>query len=318
MGEIADALRRARAEREGRSKPAADEAKEAPPTTADPAPEPIGIRAPQPEPPPPARVLPVFDEAEREPARIPATRRGFWQARAMEAAAPGPVTERYRHLALRVRRELEARGARTLVVTSGLRKEGKTVTSCNLALALASMAAGRRVALLDLDLRRPSVARGLGLRPKTGFDTYLRGEASIEAACYRTSVPDLDVVPAVKPMMHAHELLSTPAFARGLEALAERYALVIADSPPVLLVPDVSIVVPHFGASLFVVRSRQTSRSNMEEALGLLPAERMIGIVLNESRTPRHGGQYGYYLGRDEREDEDGCGDDGDETDDAR
>jgi len=295
VGEIADALRRARAEREARDSRSERDVRAEPDASEKPdTPAPAASLAALPG---LVGALHGSEAPAAEPYFISPRQTGFWRARALEAARPGAVTERFRHLALRVRRELERRGVHTLLVTSALRQEGKTVTSCNLALALASMAAGRRVVLVDLDLRRPSVARGLGLRPRLGLEAVLRGEAPLEAACHPTSVANLDVLPAVRPVLHAHELLSSPAFGRVVAELSRRYALVVADTPPVLLVPDVPLVTPHFGANLFVVRSGRTSRSNMEEALSLLARETLIGIALNETRLPSHGGQYGYYLG---------------------
>jgi tyrosine-protein kinase Etk/Wzc len=118
-------------------------------------------------------------------------------------------------------------------------------------------------------------------------------------------------------MPHAHELLASARFARLVGELGQRYALVVADTPPVLLVPDVPLVMPHFGACLFVVRAGRTSRSNMEEALAHLPGEHMLGIAVNEAQLPSHGGQYGYYMAPGEDADADEAGDaDADEGDD--
>ncbi|HKJ23387.1 MAG TPA: CpsD/CapB family tyrosine-protein kinase, partial [Myxococcota bacterium] len=248
--------------------------------------------------PPPAPLDPV-----QPPVAIERRREGFWQARAVYADRPGAVAERFRHLAVRVRRELDKRDGRTLIVASALREEGKTVTSCNLALALASMASERRIALLDLDLRRPSVARALDVTPRLGIERVLRGSASLGSARIPTDIPSLDLYLAAEPTRHAHELLATGALARVLAELREQYAVVVTDTPPVLLVPDVPLIAPHFDACMLVARVGKTARSNFRDMLSLLPREKLIGGFLNQVRAASHATDYGYYLGDDEEDD---------------
>lgn len=297
MGEITDALRRARAEREAAARETGADAP-APGARRPPA-RPPGAPAPAPTPAGPS-------DAGPEPVEISRHRTGFWQARVVHIGRPEAVAERFRHLAVRVRRELEARDGRILLVASALREEGKTVTSCNLALALASMASERRIALVDFDLRRPSVARALGARAPIGVQQVLRGEASLASARIPTQIPSLDLYLANAPTPHAHELLSGPALPRLLDELRERYAVVVCDTPPVLLVPDVPLVIPHFDGCLVVGRAGKTARSTFQDMLRLLPREKLLGSFLNQVRMPPHSSGYGYYLGNDE------AGDDGD------
>jgi capsular exopolysaccharide synthesis family protein len=301
MGEISDALRRARGER------AAEAERRSPLGEPKPEASPPAVEAPV----APAPRTPAPIEPAGEVATIDRHRAGFWQARAVVMERAGAVAERFRHLAVRVRRELDASGSQTLLVASSLREEGKTVTSCNLALALASMASERRIALLDLDLRRPSVARAMGVRPKIGLEQVLRGEVSLASARIRTDVPALDLFLAASPMRHAHEVLATPALPKVLAELRQQYAIVVVDTPPVLLVPDVPLIVPHFDACLVVARVGKTARSAFQDMLGLLPRQKVLGGFLNEVRAAGHASQYGYYLGEDDEpdEDEDGDGD---------
>lgn len=277
MGEITEALRRARAEREAATRSSAADKAAAPPS--------------------PAVARAAAMEPVQAPVAIPRRREGFWQARAVHMERPGAVAERFRHLAVRVRRELEPLGGRTLLVASSLREEGKTVTACNLALALASMASERRIALLDLDLRRPSVARAMAVAPKIGIEQVLRGEASLGSARLRTDVASLDLYLAAQPMRHAHEALSTPALPRVLAELREQYSVVVTDTPPVLLVPDVPLVAPEFDACLVVARVGKTTRSAFQDMLGLLPRDKLLGGFLNQVRAAAHRAEYGYYLG---------------------
>ena len=291
MGEITDALRRARVEREA--------AQQAPPAEA------AARGALRPASAPGQAPMPATDpEPAQEPVAISRQLVGGWQARAVHIGRPHAAAERFRHLAVRVRRELEARRGRLLLVASALRQEGKTVTSCNLALALASMASERRIALIDLDLRRPSVASALLVRPAVGIEHVLRGEATLGSARIPTELPTLDLYLASGPVRQAHELLAGATFRQVLAELSERYAVVVADTPPVLLVPDVPLIAPHVDGIMVVARASRTAISNFRDMLGLLPREKLLGGFLNEVRASLHATEYGYYLGKDAAEDD--------------
>jgi len=287
MGEIQEALRRAKLARiAGAAAAAAD-------------PEPRERLAPTilpPAPPPPSRRPPPTVHLSHE-------RRGRWTARGLLVEDSGAKPELLRHLAVRVRRELRARNARTLAVVSAHREEGKTTTSCNLALALASLEPVRSIALVDLDLRNPSVGTGLDLSPAAGIDDVLLGRSELAAACVEVDEPLLDVYPTRRPQPRAHQILAQPSLAATLRALERRYEIVVLDTPPVLLVPDASVILETAAAAVAVVRARRSTRRAFETLCSLLPAGRLLGAILNEGQplpgADRYG--YGYYGSQPER-----------------
>lgn len=313
MGEITEALKRANRERQRQND---EDARPRDERSRPPERNPLLGRSPrrgEPEPLPPTRpeedlpparrqpdpFTPAAGDASYEPApaqHISRAKRGNWFPRAVLTDQHSPVAERYRHLAIQVRRGLQAIGSRSVVVTSAVRAEGKTVTACNLALALASVAAGRRVALIDLDLRRHSVAAGLGIQPAVGIESVLRGEASLAEACVATDVGDLDVYPARRSLPAAHELLAGSRLAEVAAELESRYSLVVCDSPPILPVPDVSLVAAHFGACLVVTRAGRTRRAALQELMHLLPEDHLLGTVLNDA--PKAANREHYYYHR--------------------
>jgi Mrp family chromosome partitioning ATPase len=286
MGEIADALRRAERERDERifetrhDSPRADERERDR--------SPVSTRASL-----PAARGPVIG--------IPRDKLQSWSARALLIEDQQLVGEHFRQFALNVEAALARLGRSSLLVTSSVAQEGKTLTACNLALALASMAGGRSVALVDLDLRRPSVARSLGFRPSVGIEEVLAGGKPITESRATTDVPHLDVFPVRQVVRRAHERLSQPALADVLAQIEEAYHLVVIDGPPALLFPDVSLILPHVGACLAVVRSGSTLRKAYAELVQSLPPEKLIGSFLNEARLPRHTRRYSsYYRDADE------------------
>jgi len=276
MGEITEALRRAREQQRLETPP-------------DGAAAPESLRAA------------TAPTAPRETVELSVEREGEWPARAVVIDARGPLAEAMRHLALKVRAELERRRARSVAVTSPLRGEGKTTLACDLALALASVSRGRSVALVDFDLRSPSVAADLDLPPSEGVEAFLLGQARLEDVCVSIQKPALDVYPTRVPQDAAHELLVLPSMAILARELERRYTTVVYDTPPTLLVPDTRILLQHVPAFLAVSRFGVTRQRALKTMLELLPREPFLGGVLNGGPLPSHASSYGYYGVREEQ-----------------
>jgi len=298
MGDFAEAFRRAKIdERESRTESWEQRAPaSAPATPPDWVPLPVPEDEDEEERPCDASLAPWRQEetAEEppeeaaEPLEILRSKHGFWRGRAILLEEPGTIASCFRHFALRVRQELEQRQTGSVLITSPLRGEGKTVTACNLALALASIAPGRRIALLDLDLRSPSVFAAMGVMPLVGVEDVLEGEASLDSACIRMEGTSLDLLPATNPVPDAHELLASTELPALFRELEKRYETIVCDAPPVLPVPDVPLILPHVGAWVAVARAGLTRRGAFSDMLDLLTEEKLIGSFLNCAPASRH------------------------------
>ena len=141
MGEISEALKRARLEREAQD----------PPLTRGLPPRHERERLPLGDPMEPPGPAPEELPADAPLVHIDRTKSTGWPARAVAVAGDSPISQRFRKLAIRVEQQLGARRARTILLTSAEQQEGKTLTSCNLAMALASLGRDRRVALVVID-----------------------------------------------------------------------------------------------------------------------------------------------------------------------
>ncbi len=324
MGEIADALRKANEERDrarqsAPSPPArdaeqhADEvargwATEAPsPAARPPTVPPVPTPAPGPTPaldPRPAADLP--HEATPQPASRPGSaEHGADEFPPIHLDGTAPNVDHARHLALRLKSEMDRRTARSVLVASALRNEGKTTVSCNLAIALASVSSGRGIALVDFDLRNPSIGRRLGIDAQTGIDEAILGQIPLADACHPMSAPRIDVYPTSKPRPNAHELLVGDGFQRVMQELHARYEIVVIDSPPTLLVPDTTLVLRHADACVTVAHSGVTRVRMFRKMISMLPPEQILGKILNAASTEKHQRDYyayGYGYGPDEDE----------------
>lgn len=182
----------------------------------------------------------------------------------------------------------------TLVVTSSLPGEGKSTTTINLAITLAD--AGSRVVLVDADLRRPTVAKYMGIEGSVGLTTVLIGRAEVEDVLQPWGEGTLHVLPSGLVPPNPSELLGSRAMADLLARLSQQYDVVLIDTPPLLPVTDAAILARLTGGALVVVGATKTHRQQLDDSLGALETvgARVLGIVLN--RVPvKEAGSYTYY-----------------------
>lgn len=214
--------------------------------------------------------------------------------RILIAGQPGPASGQYRLLRTQVMRRLEQWGANTLAVISPRANEGKTLTAINLAITLAADP-NRTALLVDLDLRRPSVASRFGIIPETGIEDCLQGRAPVEQALVRPRGYDrLTLLPARAADESAFELLGTARMGELVAELRTRYTnrVVVFDLPPVLEADDVLAFARHMQAALLVISEGRTRREDVSRSLQLLGEVPVVGTLLNASRTSRPGGGY--------------------------
>ena len=203
--------------------------------------------------------------------------------------------ERHRHLGLRVRTELERTHKRSVAVISANRNEGKSIVSCNLAASIASVTNERSVAIVDLDLRIPSIASMLNIPVPVGIEQVLQGRAKLDETRIRLREPEIDVYPCAQPHRAAHELLVLPAFGPFIQELESRYSAVIIDTPPTLLVPDSTLILRHVAYCIAVARVGESRVHRFNEMLDRVPSNKVLGKVLNNVPTPSHTRDDDYY-----------------------
>jgi len=197
--------------------------------------------------------------------------------------------------------------ARTLMVTSAVEQEGKSTTAGNLALAMAG--AGRRVALVDLDLRRPMIATFFGLPDRVGATSVMLGEATVDQALRAVPLPagvagpndgSLLVMTAGPLPPNPSPLLEADATTELLDEIADREDIVIIDSAPMIPVSDSVVLGGKVEGVVVVVRSEVVTRPMLTElhrTLLELPTPK-LGFVLTGSEHDAggygYGGGYGY------------------------
>jgi capsular exopolysaccharide synthesis family protein len=170
---------------------------------------------------------------------------------------------------------------RLLLVSSPGPGDGKTVTAINLAGAL-SLKAESKVLLIDSDFRRSNVHRGLGLPNTVGLSDVLAGTASVEDAVIRTQqYPNLFVMTAGTGKRNPSELLDSAVWRALVERLRKEFQYIILDSPPIAAVADYLLLQEACDGVLVVVRPDHTNRKMCKSTLETVPAEKMMGVVMN-------------------------------------
>lgn len=184
---------------------------------------------------------------------------------------------------------------RCLVISSAVPSEGKTMTSTNLALALAQ--AGRLTLLIDGDLRRPRVARQLDLDSAVGLTTVLVGAAEIDDAVQVHEASGLHVLTSGPKPPNPTEILQSRVTRDTVKGLISRYDMVIIDAPPLLPVADASVLSTMGDGVIMVVRHGKTTRDQLEQAVRRLEqvGGRLFGVVINLVPKRASRGYYYYY-----------------------
>lgn len=192
----------------------------------------------------------------------------------------------------------DARG-RLIMITSTRPREGKTYTSLNLALSVASEK-DMRVLLIDCDVHQQSLAATLGLGTTQGLvDLLADTSVDIPDVLLRTNIPNLTVLPSGKSGPHVPELLSSNRMSDLVTEMVRRYPdrFIILDAPPCLATSDPSILASLVGQIIFVVEANQTQEHEIEAALRLISSCPTISLVLNKTRGAASDqfGSYSYY-----------------------
>jgi capsular exopolysaccharide synthesis family protein len=203
-----------------------------------------------------------------------------------------PEAEAYR--GVRTALYFNTHGGRHKVVqvTSPNMGDGKTTLITNLAVSVAQ--SGRRVLLIDADLRRPRVHRVFDVPGKVGLAEVIGGAAELSAAVRPTVVPGLDVLPCGRRPPNPAELLTSPRFEEVLEDVRDGYDFVLVDTPPLLAVSDPCAVAPRVDGVVLTIRVARNGRPAAERARALLAGlkARVLGVVVNG--VGREGAMTGY------------------------
>jgi len=209
--------------------------------------------------------------------------------------ALSPVTESYRAMRNAVQYSSLDHPLHTLMVTSCHPGEGKSVTSANLGIAMALQ--GKRVLLVDCDLRRPSIHQKFRLSAEPGLTSVLAREVSLDEAMHTTAIDGFRVLTAGPLPPNPAELLNSQVMIDFLDDVKQQFDLIIIDTPPTIPVTDSQVLATRVDGVVLVVEAGQSRKTAVKHARDLLEQTRgrLLGVVLNKIDQSGKGHYYHYY-----------------------
>jgi capsular exopolysaccharide synthesis family protein len=207
------------------------------------------------------------------------------------------AAEAYRALRTAIKFGVPEGRAKTILVASPTSGDGKTTVASNLAIGLAQV--GKRVLLLDCDLRHPRQHETFGIENHAGLADVLAHDMTAAEVSHKTVVPNLEIIPAGPTPENPADLLNSQRFIEVVEELMDRYDHVIIDSPPVMAVTDARIIAASCDVTILVLRADRTDRKMCEmsrDGLASVGAN-LVGLVMNyvPPGTGIYSGDAAYY-----------------------
>jgi len=205
------------------------------------------------------------------------------------------TVEQYRRLAATLHHAQCKDGIKIVMIASALAGEGKTLTAVNLALTL-SESFGRRVLLIDADLRRPALHEVFQVSNESGLNDGLKVDHDRRLTVLEVS-PRLSLLPAGKPDSDPMGVLTSERMGRVIQEASNRFDWVVIDTPPVGLLPDAHLLARMVNVVVLVAKAGRTPCALIQRAIQSLDRNRIIGVVLNQvqERAISPGGKYEKY-----------------------
>lgn len=189
-------------------------------------------------------------------------------------------------LRTQVLQKMQENNWNTIAVLSPTPASGKSFVAINLAISIANQPQ-KTAMLVDFDLRKPRVAKYLGLDCEKSLNDYLDGRAALQEALINPGLPHLVVLPTMRPVSHPAEVLSSARVNALMQEIASRYEsrIIIYDLPPILNADDALIMLKKVDCALLVVGNGMVKETEIEEAMHHIPKDKLLGVVLNKAEV---------------------------------
>ncbi|MBE7056143.1 MAG: CpsD/CapB family tyrosine-protein kinase [Ruminococcaceae bacterium] len=211
---------------------------------------------------------------------------------------PFAISEAYKTVRTNLLFSLASIGKKTVVVSSALPQEGKSVTTANLAIALAQTSA--KVMLIDGDLRRPTQHKLFGVDNTKGLSNMLAGFDSVADSVKRNVYANLDLITAGALPPNPSELLGSKNMEVFLQKTEEYYDYILIDSPPINIVTDAVVVSKRAAGIVLIARSQQTTIDELNSAVSSVKVAdgNILGVVVSDVDRSVKASYYGHSKNR--------------------
>ena len=207
------------------------------------------------------------------------------------------LTESFRRIRTDMRFYLHDEGDKTILVTSAISGEGKTFVSINLALITAM--ANKKVLLMGMDLRKPSIHKMFNIENEKGISSYLIGRNKMEDIILHTNINNLDIAPSGPVPPNPVELMETERMQQFFEMANKKYDYIFIDTPPLAVVTDAQILSKYTSLCIFVLRQNYSHKEVFEyiNAMNEQKKFKHLALLVNDMEPSRALGyrySYGY------------------------
>lgn len=206
-----------------------------------------------------------------------------------------PISEQYRTIRTTIEFKMIDQGIKSFLVTSSEASAGKSTTIANLAITFAQQ--GKKVLLIDADLRKPTVNLTFKVQNRVGLTNVLMNQSSITDAQQRTRVSEnLTIISSGPIPPNPSELLGSIAMKRLIESVTEFFDVILIDTPPLSLVTDAQVLSNYVGGVVIVAQANQTKKDGLLKTKKLLNQVQanILGVVLNGAEMSDSNSYYYY------------------------
>lgn len=206
-----------------------------------------------------------------------------------------PISEQYRTIRTTIEFKMIDQGIKSFLVTSSEASAGKSTTIANLAITFAQQ--GKKVLLIDADLRKPTVNLTFKVQNRVGLTNVLMNQSSITDAQQRTRVSEnLTIISSGPIPPNPSELLGSIAMKRLIESVTEFFDVILIDTPPLSLVTDAQVLSNYVGGVVIVAQANQTKKDGLLRTKKLLNQVQanILGVVLHGAEMSDSNSYYYY------------------------
>ncbi|CAM5185118.1 non-specific protein-tyrosine kinase OS=Ureibacillus acetophenoni OX=614649 GN=SAMN05877842_104147 PE=3 SV=1 [Ureibacillus acetophenoni] len=213
----------------------------------------------------------------------------------VQASPKSFISEQFRSIRTNIKFSMPDQELKTLLVTSAGPSEGKSTTAANIAGVFSQE--GKKVLLIDADLRKPTAHYTFKLRNTNGLSSVLARQCEVQEAIQPTNVEGLYVIPSGVIPPNPAELLASKQMEVVVQKLLENFDLIIFDAPPILSVTNAQIISHKCDATILVINSGETGKEEVAKAKDVLDKSKanIIGVVMNNHKLSKDHYYYQYY-----------------------
>ena len=191
------------------------------------------------------------------------------------------ASEQFRLLAARLQQLQQSRAFKSILLTSSVAQEGKSLLTLNLAMSLAQ-GGQQKILVVDADLRKPGLCHTLRIDNRPGLKEWYRTDRPVSDFICRVDGVKVWVLPAGQEAVDALELLKSPRMSGLLASMSTVFDWVLIDSPPLLPIADAEVIASIADGTIMVVRRDKSPKSALKQALERVAPPKIIGFLLNE------------------------------------